>query len=214
MVNPSSSRLSFGAPGRQADSLHGHPCSGRLMSSQPDGRDVDELCARSNRRGIQKSVRRCRAQPAERHGAAVSRCWVSTLSPIGSVHLSQLTYPLVMLALTGSPALAGSLSAVRDLPLLMVGLPAGALVDRCVTPNTRTPAWEPPAQDRRGSGPRGGPAPDSALHQRGHNGEPHLLSPARIPRIRRVFFIKTLTSRSGPCGMSPETRGRQRPNPP
>jgi predicted MFS family arabinose efflux permease len=52
-----------------------------------------------------------------------------TLSDLGN-GVSQLAYPLLMLILTGSPAAAGLLSAVRALPYLLLGLPAGALVDR------------------------------------------------------------------------------------
>jgi MFS family permease len=44
--------------------------------------------------------------------------------------VSQLAYPLLMLALTDSPAQAGFLSAARTIPYLLLGLPAGALVDR------------------------------------------------------------------------------------
>ena len=52
-----------------------------------------------------------------------------TLSEFGN-GLSQLAYPLLMLAITGSPAAAGALAAVRALPYLFLGLLAGALVDR------------------------------------------------------------------------------------
>ncbi|MFD0200891.1 MULTISPECIES: MFS transporter [Saccharothrix] len=44
--------------------------------------------------------------------------------------VSQLAYPLLVLAITGSPAAAGALAAVRALPYLLLGLVAGALVDR------------------------------------------------------------------------------------
>ncbi|WP_063741329.1 MFS transporter [Saccharothrix syringae] len=44
--------------------------------------------------------------------------------------VSQLAYPLLVLAITGSPAAAGALAAVRALPHLLFGLVAGALVDR------------------------------------------------------------------------------------
>ncbi len=44
--------------------------------------------------------------------------------------VSQLAYPLLMLALTDSAAAAGALAAVRAVPYLVLGLPAGALVDR------------------------------------------------------------------------------------
>ena len=44
--------------------------------------------------------------------------------------ISQLAAPLLALALTGSPAQAGFLSAAQVLPYLVFSLPAGALVDR------------------------------------------------------------------------------------
>src|SRR3954454_817149 len=52
-----------------------------------------------------------------------------SLSDLGT-GLSQLAYPLLMLAITGSPAQAGALAAVRALPYVLFGLPAGALTDR------------------------------------------------------------------------------------
>jgi MFS family permease len=54
-------------------------------------------------------------------GQAVSR--------LGS-RLSDLALPLLALALTRSPAQAGFLAAAQALPYLLLGLPAGALVDR------------------------------------------------------------------------------------
>ncbi|HEY7348607.1 MAG TPA: MFS transporter [Ktedonobacterales bacterium] len=44
--------------------------------------------------------------------------------------ISTFALPLLALALTHSPALAGSLAAVRQAPYLLFSLPAGALVDR------------------------------------------------------------------------------------
>src|SRR5689334_24612946 len=52
-----------------------------------------------------------------------------TFSDLGT-GVSQLAYPLVMLAVTHSPAQAGVLAAVRGLPYLLFGLLAGALADR------------------------------------------------------------------------------------
>lgn len=52
-----------------------------------------------------------------------------TLSELGT-GISQLAYPLLVLAMTGSPAYAGVVSAARALPYLLFGLVAGALVDR------------------------------------------------------------------------------------
>jgi predicted MFS family arabinose efflux permease len=51
------------------------------------------------------------------------------VSIVGS-HVSQIAFPLLVLALTGSPAMAGLVAAARSLPYLLLTLPAGALVDR------------------------------------------------------------------------------------
>jgi predicted MFS family arabinose efflux permease len=51
------------------------------------------------------------------------------VSSIGS-QLSLFAFPLLMLAVTGSAAQAGFLTAARTIPYLLLGLPAGAVVDR------------------------------------------------------------------------------------
>jgi len=51
------------------------------------------------------------------------------LSDIGGA-VSLLAYPLLVLALTHSPAQAGFVAAMRALPAMLLSLPAGALVDR------------------------------------------------------------------------------------
>jgi MFS family permease len=51
------------------------------------------------------------------------------VSAIGT-QVSQLAFPLLILAVTGSPAQAGFLGAMRGLAYVFFGLPAGALVDR------------------------------------------------------------------------------------
>jgi MFS family permease len=51
------------------------------------------------------------------------------ISAAGS-QVSQLACPLLILAVTGSPAQAGLLGAMRGLPYVLFGLPAGAYVDR------------------------------------------------------------------------------------
>jgi MFS family permease len=51
------------------------------------------------------------------------------VSTLGS-GVSGLAYPLLVLALTGSPAQAGLVGAVFGLPYLLISLPAGAYVDR------------------------------------------------------------------------------------
>jgi MFS family permease len=51
------------------------------------------------------------------------------LSNVGS-QVSQMAFPLLILAITGSPAQAGIVGALRGLPFVVLCLPAGALVDR------------------------------------------------------------------------------------
>src|SRR5450432_2324152 len=56
--------------------------------------------------------------------------WTGQLvSSVGS-QVSQLAFPLLILALTHSPAQAGLAGALRALPYLIFSLPAGALIDR------------------------------------------------------------------------------------
>jgi MFS family permease len=51
------------------------------------------------------------------------------VSSTGS-QISLVAFPLLMLALTNSPALAGLMTALRGLPFVLLCLPVGALVDR------------------------------------------------------------------------------------
>jgi predicted MFS family arabinose efflux permease len=51
------------------------------------------------------------------------------VSTLGST-ASQIVYPLLILALTGSPAAAGISAALHSLPYVLFSLPAGALIDR------------------------------------------------------------------------------------
>src|SRR5436305_5158531 len=51
------------------------------------------------------------------------------ISSIGT-QASQLAFPLLVLALSRSPAQAGFTGALRALPYLIFSLPAGALLDR------------------------------------------------------------------------------------
>src|SRR5438067_350630 len=51
------------------------------------------------------------------------------VSVMGS-NVSNIAYPLLILALTRSPALTGFAFATQALPYLVLSLPAGALVDR------------------------------------------------------------------------------------
>jgi predicted MFS family arabinose efflux permease len=51
------------------------------------------------------------------------------VSTFGSTSTS-VVYPLLVLAMTGSPAAAGTILALRSVPYLVFSLPAGALIDR------------------------------------------------------------------------------------
>src|SRR5450432_2859065 len=51
------------------------------------------------------------------------------VSAIGT-QVSQFAFPLLILALTHSPAQTGLITALRGLPYALFSLPAGALVDR------------------------------------------------------------------------------------
>ena len=56
--------------------------------------------------------------------------WGGQVVSSTGTQVSQLALPLLILALTHSPAQAGIASALRSIPYLMLGFPAGALVDR------------------------------------------------------------------------------------
>lgn len=59
-----------------------------------------------------------------------TKLWIGqAISTLGS-RSSFIAYPLLVLALTGSPALAGIVGFLRQLPLLLFQLPAGAFADR------------------------------------------------------------------------------------
>ncbi len=56
--------------------------------------------------------------------------WSGQLVSNTGSEVSQLAFPLLILALTHSPAVAGIAGALRALPYLLLSLPAGALIDR------------------------------------------------------------------------------------
>lgn len=71
-----------------------------------------------------------RAANSLRRNRDFTKLWVGqAVSTLGS-RSSYIAYPLLVLALTGSPALAGIVGFLRQLPLLLFQLPAGALADR------------------------------------------------------------------------------------
>ncbi len=56
--------------------------------------------------------------------------WSGQMVSDTGTRVSQIAFPLLVLALTGSPAQAGFVAAARTVPYLLFTLPAGALVDR------------------------------------------------------------------------------------
>ncbi len=56
--------------------------------------------------------------------------WSGQIVSSTGTQVSQLAFPLLILALTNSPAQAGFAAALRALPYLLFSLPAGALLDR------------------------------------------------------------------------------------
>jgi len=56
--------------------------------------------------------------------------WIGTSSSTLGVSVADIAYPLTILAITRSPALAGLFAAVQGLGMLVAGLPAGVLADR------------------------------------------------------------------------------------
>lgn len=55
--------------------------------------------------------------------------WGQVASSVGT-QVSQLAFPLLILAVTHSPALTGLLTALRSVPFILLSLPSGALADR------------------------------------------------------------------------------------
>jgi MFS family permease len=56
--------------------------------------------------------------------------WIGMTSSTLGVSVADIAYPLVILALTGSPARAGLFAAVQAIGEIIAGLPAGSLADR------------------------------------------------------------------------------------
>jgi MFS family permease len=56
--------------------------------------------------------------------------WIGTSASTLGVSVTDFAYPLTVLAVSGSPALAGLFAAVQAIGMLLAGLPAGLLADR------------------------------------------------------------------------------------
>ena len=56
--------------------------------------------------------------------------WTSQVASAVGTRITSVAYPLLVLALTGSPALAGLVVSAQTLPFLLLYLPGGAWIDR------------------------------------------------------------------------------------
>lgn len=56
--------------------------------------------------------------------------WSGQIVSAVGTQVSQLAFPLLILAVTHSPALTGILTALRSIPFILLSLPSGALADR------------------------------------------------------------------------------------
>src|SRR3954452_5014999 len=56
--------------------------------------------------------------------------WSGQVVSVIGTGATQIVYPLLILALTNSPAAAGVAAALGSIPYIIFSLPAGALVDR------------------------------------------------------------------------------------
>lgn len=56
--------------------------------------------------------------------------FVGSLTSVVGSEIAAIGYPLLVLAVTGSPAQAGLVAFAETLSAVLAGLPAGALVDR------------------------------------------------------------------------------------
>jgi MFS family permease len=86
--------------------------------------------ARRRREQASAYARAAVASPALHRNRDFMLLWSGqTLSELGS-QVSLVAYPLLVLALTGSPAKAGVVGFAKTLPIAVLALPAGALADR------------------------------------------------------------------------------------
>lgn len=70
------------------------------------------------------------AEPPLRHNRDFLALWTGQSASALGTAISSLAYPLLLLALTGSPALAGLVASVLTATTFVLRLPAGVVVDR------------------------------------------------------------------------------------
>ena len=65
-----------------------------------------------------------------RQNADFRRLWIGEVASTLGTRLSAVAYPLLVLALTGSPGRAGVVGFLRTLPYFLLALPVGVFADR------------------------------------------------------------------------------------
>ncbi|MET8450918.1 MFS transporter [Streptomyces sp. NPDC005209] len=70
------------------------------------------------------------ADPPLRRNVGFQLLWLGSVPAFLGREIAGLVYPLVVLAITGSPGWAGAFGSVQLFAMLLCGMPAGALADR------------------------------------------------------------------------------------
>ena len=71
------------------------------------------------------------APPPLRRNWRFQTLWIGSTTSLTGMTAADVAYPLVILTLTGSPALAGLFGFLQASAMVLAGLPAGQVVDRC-----------------------------------------------------------------------------------
>lgn len=94
-----------------------------------DSMEIDSIKSTESWESAEKTERSIEPLPLWRNHDFLLLMGGQAVSLVGS-QVSLLAFPLLMLAITHSPAQAGLMAALRGLPFALFCLPAGALVDR------------------------------------------------------------------------------------
>ena len=79
---------------------------------------------------VQDGSRTAIGPPPLRRNLRFQTLWIGMTASTVGVSVADVAYPLIILAMTGSPAWAGLFAAVQAVGMLAAGLPAGSLADR------------------------------------------------------------------------------------
>ncbi len=94
-----------------------------------DSMEIDNFKSTESMKSAEKLAKSIEPVPLWRNRDFLLLMGGQAVSLVGS-QVSLLAFPLLMLAITHSPAQAGLMAALRGLPFALFCLPAGALVDR------------------------------------------------------------------------------------